>query len=226
MVREIADRVEDVVWRRFNRYAIVVGLLITALLGTFAWLGFSKLSDVSAKIDPIVNDAVSKAKAAAENVQQSATKAKEIKDKTDSLSGTIDALTKRVTDSSADIGKKSVAFNDAQRQMESSLDRAQKLSQQLDTVQQSLQTRVQQLSCQVSDVSLRKAYPGLGNKLYVTYDGHPWRDKAEKQPGENWVSLYINALSTPDYTEAQVKQIRQTTRDKTTRDRRRVTDDA
>jgi uncharacterized Zn finger protein (UPF0148 family) len=29
MVREIADKVEDVIWKRYTRYAIVIGLLLS-----------------------------------------------------------------------------------------------------------------------------------------------------------------------------------------------------
>jgi hypothetical protein len=207
IVRELGDRAEDVVWRRLRNYTIGVGFLL-AILG---WFGYSKLSDfsasVNARINPIVEDAVKKANQAAEDIQQSANKAKEIKEKTDSLSTTVQTLTTRVTNGGSDIGKQLAAYQAAQKQMDSSLAHAQALSQQVDGIQKSLQAKVQQLSSQVNDVSLRQSYPGLGNKLYVTYDGNPWQGKAGKQAGENWVSLYIYPLNIGDYTEAQFKQI-------------------
>ena len=207
VVREIGDRAEDVVWRRLRNYSIGVGILL-AILG---WFGYSKLSDfsgsVKARIDPIVDDAVKKANKAAEDIQQSATKAKEIKEKTDSLSKTVQTLTTRVTNSGSDIGKQLAAYQSAQGLMNSSLARAQALSQQVNVIQKSLETKVQQLSSQVNDVSLRQAYPGLGGKLYVTYDGNPWRGKQGKPAGEDWVSLYINPFNIGDYSEAQGKQL-------------------
>ena len=161
MVRELADKVEDVIWKRYTRYAIVVGALIAVIIGAFSLFGISKLSDVSAKIDPIVNDAISKAKAAEQNVTQSAAKAEAIKVDTDRLSATLDAQTKRMTDSTGEIAAKRATFEAAQKQMEAYLARSQELSQQVDAIQKSLQVRVQQISSQVDDVSLRQVYPAL-----------------------------------------------------------------
>jgi uncharacterized Zn finger protein (UPF0148 family) len=214
MVREIADKVEDVIWKRYTRYAIVIGLLLSGFFfflatigGIFTWLGYSKLSDVSSKIDPIVNEAVNKAKAAQQNVLQSASKADEIKAKTDHLSTVIDGQTKRVTDSSADIGKKMAAFDTAQKQMASSLIRSQTLSQQVDEIQKSLQTKVGQISSQVDDISLRRVYPTLGQAMYVTFNNQPWRNKQEKKPGETWVNINVEPISMGRYSPDQIEKL-------------------
>jgi uncharacterized Zn finger protein (UPF0148 family) len=188
LVRELADKVEDVIWKRYTRYAIIVGALIAVIIGALSLFGISNLSDVSAKIDPIVNDTISKAKTAEQNVTQSAAKAEAIKVGTDRLSASLDAQTKRMTDSTGKIATKRAAFEAAQKQMEAYLARFQELSQQVDSIQKSLQTRVQQVSSQVDDVSLRQVYPDLGQKMYVTLNSRRWREKAEKGPGETWVT--------------------------------------
>ena len=44
---------------------------------------------------------------------------------------------------------------------------------------------------QIDDVSIHDAFPGLGQKVYVTFNDKPWRNPAEKQANEKWVNVYI-----------------------------------
>ncbi len=162
---------------------------------------------MSARIDPIVNEAVAKAKTAAQSVAQSAGRADTIKTNVDRLSTDLDAQTKRVRNSSADIQKRMTAFDDAQKQMESALVNARVLSQQVDTIQKSLQTKVQQISSQVDDVSVRQVFPNLGQKLYVTSDNQPWKSTAEKRQGEIWVNVIVAGMFNSSYSAQQVEQL-------------------
>jgi hypothetical protein len=99
------------------------------------------------------------------------------------------------------------AFDTAQKQMASSLIRSQTLSQQVDEIQKSLQTKVGQISSQVDDISLRRVYPTLGQAMYVTFNNQPWRNKQEKKPGETWVNINVEPISMGRYSPDQIEKL-------------------
>lgn len=79
LVRELADKVEDIVWKRYTRYVIILALLIAVLGASFTFFGVTTSKDVSAKIDPIVQAAVRRAEAAKDTVEKSAAKVDALK---------------------------------------------------------------------------------------------------------------------------------------------------
>jgi len=202
MVRELADKVEDIVWKRVARYTVLLGLLISVIVGVFTFYGITTFKDASSKIEPIVQAAVKKAETAKQNVEKSASKVDTLKTGIDQLSTSLDLQKRRVTEKTSEISTKLAAFDATQKQMEASLQRATAMSQQVDALQKSLQARVQQTSSQVDDISLRRAYPDFGKTMYVALNGLRWRGKEEKKPEEMWVNLDISPTLTGRFTRA------------------------
>lgn len=91
--------------------------------------------------------------------------------------------------------------------MEGAEKRSETMAHQLDAIGQSLQTKVQQLSSQVDDITVRRAYPSLGQAMFVVFDGGAWKKKSEKKADEIWVNVNISPVATEYLSEAQIKQL-------------------
>lgn len=207
MIRTLADKIEDTVWQRFKGYSWVIGILITVLLGALGFFGVTTINGASQKIEPIVQSGVNRAEAARQKVQQSAAEIDAVKAGIDKLSNALDVQTRRLNDGNADITRKLANFETAQKEMEGAAKRSEALAQQLDSMGQSLQTRVRQISTQVNDVTVRQAYPSLGQTMFVVFGGGPWKKKNEKKSGEIWVNVNISPVGTGNFSEAQIKQL-------------------
>ncbi len=86
--------------------------------------------------------------------------------------------------------------------------RIEQSSRKLEEIQKSFETRIVAVTRQIDDVSIRQALPGLGQKVYVTYNGNPWRNPAEKKADEKWVNASIDTTSWPGISAEQVKKSR------------------
>ena len=204
MVRELADKVEDVVWKRFTRYTVLLGLLVSGIIGAFTFFGITTYKDASGKIAPVVQAAVRRAERAKQNVDASAARIDGLKGFVDQLSATLDAQTRPLAEKNSEISKKLADFDAAKKKMDTYEAHSGEVVRQLDGMQKSLETKVQQISNQVDDISVRRAFPGLGQTLFVTLDGKSWRNKTEKKPAENWVNVYIAAAALSGHSAAQI----------------------
>jgi len=110
LVREIGDKAEEIVWKRFNRYSVIFGALLACILGFIAFVGIKSINDVSTsaknKIEPVVKEAEQRAQAARETVNKTAETANSVKGAVDQLSRDVNAQTKRVADKGGEISKK------------------------------------------------------------------------------------------------------------------------
>ena len=207
MIRTLADKVEDTVWQRLKGYSWIVGILITVVIGALAFFGLTTINGASQKIEPIVQAGVSRAEAARRQVDQSIAKIDAVKTGIDKLSNALDEQTRRLNDKNADIGQKLASFNAAQTRIEAAEKRSETVARQVDAMGQALQTKVQQLSTQVDDITVKRAYPSLGQAMFVTLNGGAWKNKKEKKSGEFWVNVNISPVAMGYFSEAQIKQL-------------------
>ena len=192
LVREIGDKAEDVVWRRLKHYGVLAGVIFTCILGFIAFAGIRTVDDISKRLEPIVAAAEKRAQAAKQTIDEAAPKVDAVKASLDKLSHDVDTQTKRVAEGGGDTAQKlqnlNSAINDAQKRVGEYQARSVEFSNRLDAMAKSLDQqsgRVTQISKQVENVSIRKAYPFLGQEKYVTYDNSPWQGVAGKPPTKN-----------------------------------------
>jgi hypothetical protein len=183
IVRELGDRAEGVVWKRLR----LAGLFLLLISGGITFLGVNTYLGVSRNIERI-------AAAAEQRVQE---KVDAIKASLDTLSGDVDAQTRRVAQKGDEISQ-NLQNLDAT---------ATALSARLDAIVKSLETKVAQITTQVDDISARQAYPTLGQKEFVTLQGKQWTDTDKKSPNEKWIDIIISSTYLPDLTSSQVDLI-------------------
>jgi hypothetical protein len=81
------------------------------------------------------------------------------------------------------------------------------LSGRLETIQKTLENKVDQVSKQVDNVSIRQVYPGLGQHKLATFNGGRWKDASEKGPKEKWINIYIDASAIGDVSAEKLEKL-------------------
>jgi hypothetical protein len=74
-------------------------------------------------------------------------------------------------------------------------------------MEKALETKVEQISKQVDDVSIRRTYPNLGEKLFVTLNGNRWKGKSAKGPNETSVNISVAPYAISDFSPGQFEQL-------------------
>jgi hypothetical protein len=211
LVREIGDKAEDVVWKRLKRYGAIFSVLLTCILGFIAFVGVRTLDDVSKRIEPVVSSAEQRAQAAKRTIEETATKVDSVKGSLDQLSLDVEAQRRRVAERGSEIsqklGKLDATADEAQKKGALYQSHSEELSRRLETMEKSLESRVEQVSRQVDDVSIRRAYPNLGQEMFVTYNGVRWKSLKEKAPGERWINILIDPMAVPDLSADQLEKL-------------------
>jgi DNA repair exonuclease SbcCD ATPase subunit len=224
VVREIADQAEDVVWKRIQRYTILFSLL-AFILGATAFFGITTGNDVSKRIEPIIQDAEKRAKEARKTIDETASKVDSVKASLDQLAIDVTVQTKRVAEKNLEVNMTLSTLDAATQRAKDNTDaflmrsdelnqslqtyqvRSDALSKRLDATEKALETKVEQISKQIDDVSIRRSYPGLGEKLFVTLDGNRWKGKSAKGPNEKWVSISVDPFALSDFSPGQFEQL-------------------
>jgi hypothetical protein len=183
LVRELSDKAEDVVWARFKRYGVLVGILAAGVLGIIAFVGIKTVDDISRRLEPIVSAAEQRAQARIGSLKASL----------DQLSQDVANQTNRVSAKNGEILQEFA--------------RLDALSKQINGMVKSLQTNVQQVSKQVDVLSVRKAYPTLGMPRIVTYESQPWSGRTTKKATDKWVSIYIDPPSIGEFSPQQIDNL-------------------
>jgi hypothetical protein len=196
MVRKIADDAEDVVWKRLKHYGFFSGALVTLVVGLFALEGIKTMGDAKSRVEPIIVAAEQRAQKAKRDIDETAAGVNSVKGSLDQLSRDVDTQTKRYAVKGGEISQK-LATLDAS---------ATAAQARVEAMEKSLGNRVEQVSKQVETLSIQQAFPTLGQKMYVTYQGNRW-DSASRKPNEVWVSIYIDATATSDLSSDQVEKL-------------------
>ena len=217
LTREIADRAEDVVWSRIKRYTWAAGLALF-LLGLY---GFSSIQEAKttianearSRLEPVIEDTEKRVKAAQTDIGDTDKKIKAVQKQLDDTSKLADDQSKRITAQGGEIDKKledlQKAANQAnslssgyekqatnfEKELGEMRKHAEEQSRRLEDTQKAFEAKISQVTQQINNESIQEAYPTLGQKLYVTFNGHPWKGANEKKPGEKWVNINLDPLA-------------------------------
>jgi hypothetical protein len=186
-----------VLWKRLRLFS----LFLAAILAFFAFEGVKTLRDVRSKIEPIVSSAGQKAQDTKRTVDGFAGRVNSVKASLDALTHEVDVQEKRVTASG--VAGLSIKISKLQ-------DDTQRLQNTVGTLGSSVGTlsgKVQQVSTQVDNASVRQAYPTVGQQLFVTYRGAPWKNPTEKRPGEKWANIVIYPYALPEVSQTQLEKL-------------------
>jgi hypothetical protein len=190
LVRELGDKAEAIVRQRFKGY----GFLIVVIIAIIGFFGIKSYNDLFQKFTPVVKDTEQRVQAVKRTIDETAKKVDSVKASVDQLSRDVDAQTKRVADKGGEISQKFARLDAA----------ANDFSNRLTAMEKSLETTVAQVSKQVDNVSIRQAYPTLGQQKFVTYNNGQWKGLAAKGPKEKWINIYIDPMTTGDYSPSQL----------------------
>jgi hypothetical protein len=209
IVRELGDKAEDVVWKRLTRYGVIVGALLTCILGFLTFAGLNTLNSVSTKIEPLVSAAEKRAKEAKQTVGETASRTESAKADLDRLSKNLDEQNKRVAERGGEISRKLDGLESsaasALRKGEAYRRRSEELLRNFEQMAKTIEVRVSQVSKQVDNLSIRRAYPTLGESLFVTYAGGRWKGLAAKSANEQLVNVAIAHVSVGKFAAGQVE---------------------
>ena len=217
LVRGIADDAEDVVWTRIKRYTWVAGIAIF-LLGLY---GFSSIqqakstivSEARARLDPVINDTEGRVKKAQVDIVHTSEKIGAVKKQLDDTSKLAQEQSNRITGQAGEINTKlqqvqtasnrvkslSTGYEKQAADFETELQQmrvhAEQENHRLEDTQKIFNARIEQVTKQIDNVSLQQAYPDLGKKMYVTYNGRAWKGTAGKKPFDKWVNINLDPMA-------------------------------
>jgi len=200
LVREIGDKAEDIVWRRFFGYFAIIAVLLAVI----AFFGIKSFGDLATPIEQRVQTVQRR-------IEEVEKKVAPVRAALDQLSDAVDAQTKRVAEKSGAVTQKleglDATANDAQKRVATYQARAEELSSRLDAMEKSLENKVEQVSKQVDTISVRQAYPALGQQKFVTFQFQQWKGKAAKNPNEKWVNICISGDSIGNFSPDQIERL-------------------
>ncbi|WP_215751781.1 zinc ribbon domain-containing protein [Gluconobacter sp. P5E10] len=215
IVSTVADKAEDLFWKRVKRAVIVAFPLVVTIIALLSYLGFKTYGDTVGKIKTISNKAIIQVQDASKLVQaerdtisKTAAAADALKKRTDKLSKDLQSQADRITSRGGEISAKIVQFDksedDVQKKLQAELTRASDLSRRLDAIEKSLTASAVEVSHRADAVGIEQAFPGLGAARYVTFGGNRWSTVNAKKSNEKWIYFSIHPWVIPKLTKNQV----------------------
>lgn len=191
LVRELGDKVEDLVWKRIWRFVS----LVTLLVGVVAWLGYSSFKDItdSAKrrLEPIISDAESRAKRAQQEIKSTSDEVQSTKRQIDALSEEAGNQKSRLDSQSGEAARKLTALQRAS-------DKADALAKgheaKVDASIHRLDAQATKVERAVNNQAIAMAYPTIDTEPYAVV-GSQRIDKSQKKSGEVWVQVHLTGLA-------------------------------
>lgn len=217
LIREVGDKAEDVVWTRIRRYTWAAGVTLF-LLGLY---GFSSIheakttivNEARSRLDPVIEDTEKRVKVAQLQIGDTDKKINAVQKQLDDTSRLADEQSRRIAARGGEIRgkledvqkeadgaqslssgyeKRATGFENQLSQMRK---HAEEQSRRLEDTQKTFDTKIAQVTKQIDNVSIQQAYPTLGQKLYVTFNGGPWKGTDAKKPTDKWVNINIDPLA-------------------------------
>jgi len=193
VVRELADKAEDTVWSRLKRYTV----LLVGVVAILAYFGLKPLYDFYAQIKPAVDAAEQRVQAVTQAITQLTGQITPLKAAVDRLSRDEATLSNRVSQRGGEISQKLQSLNQT----------ADEFTRRLTSMEKSFDTRLAQIAQQVDNVSVQQAFPGLGQKMFVIYNGRAWKGKAAKTPGDRWINIQLQSYNIPRFTTDEIDKL-------------------
>jgi hypothetical protein len=166
LVREMADKIEDVVLRRLKIAAWVIGLTIAVAVACFGLFGIKTFYDIYMRIQPAITALEQRVETTNQAINEASTKVGETREALNRLSTQVDEQAARLVARNGEISQKLAS---------------------LDTVEH----KVEEITNQVDNLTIRQVYPTLGQQRFVTYLGNRWKGAAGKQPTDKWINIAI-----------------------------------
>lgn len=191
VAREIADKAEEVVWRRFKAYTVLIGVLLAVI----AWFGYSSFKDITdsarRQLDPIVNDALSKAKIAQTDVAATSGEVKATKEKLDVVSKEADTQKARLDSQTGEASRKLA-------ELQASVDHANKMGAEYDAkvgaLTQRMESQYARITTAVNSKTIAEVYPDIDTEPWASIEGKRL-DPTQKKPGEVWVQVHLSGFA-------------------------------
>ena len=191
LVRELGDKVEDLVWKRIWRY----GGLVLALAGVVAWFGYSSFKDITdsarRRLEPIVSSAEERARQAQKDIKVTSDEVHTTKDQIDTLSIEAARQKTRLDSQSGEAATKLAALQRA-------ADKADALAKgyegKLDASIHRLDAQSARVERAVNNEAIATAYPTIDTEPYAMLDGRRI-DRSQKKTGEIWVQVHLTGFA-------------------------------
>jgi F0F1-type ATP synthase membrane subunit b/b' len=191
LVRELGDKVEDLVWKRIWRYA---GLVV-ALFGVVAWFGYSSFKDITdsakSRLEPIITDAENRAKQAQKEIKSTSDEVQSTRVQIDALSKEADKQKTRLDSQSGEAARKLA-------ELQRAADKADALSKgyeaKVDASIHRLDAQSTRVERAVNSQAIATAYPNIDTEPYAAVDGRRI-EKSQKKPGELWVQVHLTGFA-------------------------------
>lgn len=207
----VAAAAEEKLWKSLTRVGGLIAGFILVVGAIFGYFGVKSFNDTVGGVAQSVTSAAKQVHAERDSIEQTATQSQALKKQLSGLSGEVASQAERVKTNDIEITQQLAALDKAEAAAEDGLKgelaRAKKLSDQLAVTEHTLQTTVAQVAQQQDDVDIRKAYPGLGQPVYVVYNNQPWKGAADKKLGQKWLSLTILPDAFPKLSPATVTSL-------------------
>lgn len=214
IVRHVADDAEDIVWKHIRRYSWVVAVVIF-LLGLYGFNSIREakttiVNEAHSRLDPIISNTEQRVKEAQKEIGNTQGTISSIKEQLDETSQLAQEQSSRISQQGGEINKKlqqlqkdsdqanqlSSKYQEEAAKFQHDLQQMRKQAeaenQKLEQTQRTYSERIDQVTQQFYTVSIDQAYSSLGKRMYVTFNGRPWRGKAAKQPAEKWVNVNLD----------------------------------
>lgn len=217
IVREVADKVEDVVWTRLKRYTVIIGVCVAIIVALVTFIGLKTYDDlkqsVLKRIEPAVAQVEQRAKAAGSAIDElNRTRIPAVTQSLNAVDAEAKSQRQRVESADGQIAKGlhnlQAAEDNANHDSEQFQQNVAANQAKLDQLTQRSQAQIAQVTTSASNASLSQAYPALGQEPQVLI-GNQVLSVKNKKPGEKWVSLVPSneALREGIYTKEELEQI-------------------
>ncbi|MGB8029001.1 MAG: hypothetical protein WCF30_04975 [Terracidiphilus sp.] len=207
LVRELGDKVEDLVWKRIWRY----GGLVLALAGVIAWFGYSSFKDITGsariRLEPIVSDAENRAKQAQSEIKTTSEEVRTTKSQIDALSQEASRQKARLDSQS---GEAAAKLAELQRAADKADTIAKGYEAKLDSSIHRLDAQSARVDRAVNSEAINRVYPTIDTEPYATINSTNLRiDKNQKRAGEFWVIVHLtgHAISRQVLTGDKLNQL-------------------
>lgn len=217
VVRELADKAEDVVWNRLKRYSVIVGFFLVVIVGLVTFIGFKTYGDLKASVVQQVQPSVIAVEQRIKQVdgELAEVERNRIPAVTQSLNKVErDAASqeKRVTEADGQIADsmQSLHTAEAKANADSAAFSQSVLENQrkLDQITQRSREQISQITASASKAAITQAYGFIAEKPPIVIAGQTI-SKESKRPGEKWINLVVSldAIHHQTYTTAQLEKV-------------------
>ena len=217
IVRELADKAEDVVTARIKRYTVLTGFFIFIILGLLGFIGFRTLGDLKSsvlqQIQPSVNAIQQQAKALGgtlDDLQKN--RIPSITQSLNKVQGDANEQGRRISDAHGKFAESMQSLQTAEAKAtadSAAFSRSVKENQEkLDQLTQHSQEQINQITQSVSHATIEQAYGYATQEPHIIIGGENASEKLRK-PGDKWVNLVysFDAIHHQSFSRAQLEQI-------------------